>query len=233
MPDNVAITAGSGTTISTEEVTTLNGGAVSAQHIQRVIPSVRTADGTALDVTAANPMPISDGGGSVTVDGTLTLSGENHIGEVGGNSAVIRPTITVTAGAYSANDVVGARQTLTNAMRVSSGTGVLQDILITTADGEALAGNILLFNSTTASSIADNAAFAWGAGDHAKLLGIVTVSASDYVTMDSDGICHKQGLGIVVAASGSQSLYAYFVTTGTPTFAATTDLQIAYKFLRD
>jgi hypothetical protein len=54
MPDNVPITAGSGTTISTEEVTTLNGGAVSAQHIQRVIPSVRTADGTALDVTAAN-----------------------------------------------------------------------------------------------------------------------------------------------------------------------------------
>lgn len=49
MADNVAITAGSGTTVSTEEVTTLNGGAVSAQHVQRIVPSMRTADGTAVD----------------------------------------------------------------------------------------------------------------------------------------------------------------------------------------
>ena len=50
MPDNVSITAGAGTTISTEEVTTLNGGAVSAQHVQRVVPAARTADGTAVDL---------------------------------------------------------------------------------------------------------------------------------------------------------------------------------------
>lgn len=54
MADNVAITAGSGTSISTEEVTTLNGGAVSAQHIQRVIPATRTADGTAIDEAAGS-----------------------------------------------------------------------------------------------------------------------------------------------------------------------------------
>ena len=49
MADNVAITAGSGTAISTEEFTTLNGGAVSAQHGQRVIPAFRTANSTAVD----------------------------------------------------------------------------------------------------------------------------------------------------------------------------------------
>ncbi len=54
MADNVAITAGSGTTISTEEVTTLNGGAVSAQHIQRIVPATRTADGTAIDEAAGS-----------------------------------------------------------------------------------------------------------------------------------------------------------------------------------
>jgi hypothetical protein len=50
MADNVAITAGSGTTVSTEEITTLNGGGVSAQHIQRVASAIRTADGTAIDL---------------------------------------------------------------------------------------------------------------------------------------------------------------------------------------
>lgn len=49
MADNVAITAGSGTTVSTEEVTTLNGGVVSAQHVQRVAKAFRTADATAVD----------------------------------------------------------------------------------------------------------------------------------------------------------------------------------------
>ena len=51
MADNVTITSGSGTTISTEEVTTLNGGAVTAQQVQRVAIASRTADGTAVDIT--------------------------------------------------------------------------------------------------------------------------------------------------------------------------------------
>jgi hypothetical protein len=58
MADNVTITPGSGATISTEEVTTLNGGAVTAQQVQRMTPAVITANGTALDVTSTNPLPI-------------------------------------------------------------------------------------------------------------------------------------------------------------------------------
>ena len=50
MGDNIAVTAGSGTAVSTEEVTTLNGGAVSAQHVQRVGAAVVTADGVAKDL---------------------------------------------------------------------------------------------------------------------------------------------------------------------------------------
>ena len=58
MPDNVAITAGTGTTVSTEEFTTLNGATVPAQHGQRVIAAVRTGDATVADVTSANPFPV-------------------------------------------------------------------------------------------------------------------------------------------------------------------------------
>lgn len=52
-------TLAAGTVISTEEVTTLNGGAVTAQHVQRLFTAVRTADGTAVDVTAAAPLPVT------------------------------------------------------------------------------------------------------------------------------------------------------------------------------
>lgn len=46
MADNIS--AG-GNTISSEEVTTLNGATVTAQQIQRVVSSMRTADGIAVD----------------------------------------------------------------------------------------------------------------------------------------------------------------------------------------
>lgn len=97
-------TPAAGTSVSTEEVTTLNGLAVAAQHVQRVGIAIRTADGTAIDlpgdaaqgldvdvtriqgtVTVTGPLtdaqlraavvPVGDGGGSLTVDGTVAISG--------------------------------------------------------------------------------------------------------------------------------------------------------------
>lgn len=55
MADNVTFqtttaTPPSGTVVSTEEVSTLNGSAVAAQQVQRVIPAIRTGDGTAVDI---------------------------------------------------------------------------------------------------------------------------------------------------------------------------------------
>lgn len=63
MADNIAITPGTGASVSTEEVTTLNGATVSAQHLQRIIASLRTADGTAVDgVGLAHRLdPVNDG----------------------------------------------------------------------------------------------------------------------------------------------------------------------------
>src|SRR5215207_2932206 len=78
MADNVAVTAGSGTTISTEEVTTLNGGAVSAQHLQRVAAALRTADGVAVDLPG-------DTANGLDVDVTrlpALAAGTNNIGDV-------------------------------------------------------------------------------------------------------------------------------------------------------
>ena len=60
MADNIAVTAGTGTTVSTEETTTLNGGTVSAQHVQRVASAIRTADATVVDLPgdAANGLDV-------------------------------------------------------------------------------------------------------------------------------------------------------------------------------
>lgn len=65
MADNVTTqsatpaTLPASTVISTEEVTNLNGSAVTAQHVQRLLPTVRTADGTAQDVDSSHPLPVT------------------------------------------------------------------------------------------------------------------------------------------------------------------------------
>lgn len=107
MADNVAITAGSGTTISTEELTTLNGGSVSAQHAQRVILAARTADATVVDL-----VPGTGGGleaeGSVAHDAVDT----GYPLKIGGR-AVSAPITSVATG-----DRVDAIHTLQGAQLV-------------------------------------------------------------------------------------------------------------------
>lgn len=72
--------------ISTEEVTTLNAGAVSAQHVQRVGLALRTADATAIDLPGS------------TADGLLVNLGSNNDVTVSGTV-----TATVTGVATAAN----------------------------------------------------------------------------------------------------------------------------------
>jgi hypothetical protein len=75
MADNVTFGAASatpptGTVVSTEEVTTLNGGAVAAQQVQRVALALRTADSTAVDLAgdAANGLDVD----VTRITGTVT-----------------------------------------------------------------------------------------------------------------------------------------------------------------
>lgn len=88
MADNISVTEGSGKAISTEEVTTLNGSGVSAQHMQRVGLALRTADTTAVDVPG-------DSANGIDVDVTRMAAlpaGDNNIGNV---DIVTMPDATV------------------------------------------------------------------------------------------------------------------------------------------
>jgi hypothetical protein len=219
MSDNVAVTAGAGTTIATD----LIGGV----HHQRV-KAGWGAEGAFNDTSATDPLPVD-----IISSATLTLSGEDHIGQVGGAVVVVRPAITVTAGAYSANDVVGGELTLTGAMRVTSGSGVLQSLVIHDAAAQNKQYDLYIFDSAPGAALADNDAFAWTAGDEDKLLTVIRVAASDWFTAAGDGFCVLRNLGAAVKGNGGTALYLYIVAVTAPTYAATTDLTLALTFLQD
>jgi len=180
--------------------------------------------------------------GNVAIDqttpGTTNLvqvgAGEAHVGEIGGNSAVITPTIIVSAAsAYTAGDSIGGKITLTSALRVSGGTAVLQSIMISGRANQKPAGTILLFDADpTAATLTDNAAVVLSTNDF-NVLASIPVSAADYVTINSKCYANLSGLGRTLKATTGTSLYAAFVVTSTPTFAATSDFQMRFGLLRD
>jgi hypothetical protein len=166
--------------------------------------------------------------------GTL-LASEAHIGEVGGNAILVSPTVTVsTSPAYTAGDVVGSKLTLTNAARVSGGSAILDSITVLEKGSQAAALDILIFNADpSGGTYTDNGAFTANDTDMGKCIARVHVASTDYVATGGYTSASLGGLGKVLVASGSANLYAVVVTSGTPTYSATSSLAIKFGFKRN
>ncbi len=156
MADNVSITAGSGTTIAADEPA---AGAAAGAKVQRVKPMVGP-DGEATDVSTANPMPISDaggtlsvddgggaisvddngstlsvddGGGSLTVDGTVAVSGTVPVSDGSGSLTVDSADLGTTADAESESGNGSVIALLKRLRKLLEGTG---KIIVTKIEGE-------------------------------------------------------------------------------------------------
>lgn len=164
----------------------------------------------------------------------VLAAGENHLGEVGGKTAMITPTITVsTTPAYSAGDSIGGKITLTGALRVSGGTGVLQSLTLLGRSNQKFAGTLQIYNADpAAATLTDNAALV-NSTDDLKIIANIPVAASDWVTINSKAFASLRNLGAVLKAASGTSLYASFTLTTTPTFTATTDVQMIFGILQD
>jgi hypothetical protein len=126
---------------------------------------------------------------------------------------------------------VGGKRTLTGAL-TSVGTGILESIIVLDRANQKAALDIFIFDADpTAATLADKTAFVFSTDD-LKVIAHVSVAASDYVTVNSKAVAHESSLGIALKASGT-TLWAAVVTSGTPTYAATTDVQVTFGILQD
>lgn len=164
-----------------------------------------------------------------------TSSGTPVTGNVGGFTTVARAQPTCTASsAYSTGNNVGGLITLTNFFR-AAGTGILESIILADSSNQSAAMSVLIFTGTPVGqagfAATDKVAFTFG---NAILLleGIVNIGATDYTVINSTAIAMKTGLGIAIRGTG-QAFYAALVTTGTPTWATTTPLNLFFGGLID
>ena len=151
-------------------------------------------------------------------------------------SLQIAPSVTVDTSAYAAGDCIGGKLTLTDAMRVNGGTGILQSLFLMDRSGtQKPALEILIFNSDPSSStLTDQAAVSIHANDASKIIRRIPIAATDWGLVASNYMADlSPGSRMLQAAAGSKNLYAAIVATGAPDFVASTDLSIRFGLMRD
>ena len=136
-------------------------------------------------------------------------------------------TPTITAGAYSSNDVIGATLTFPGIVE-----GDLHAVIITDAAAQATSYHLYLLHSAP-TDIADNAVWDLADADISKVIHRAFLdSGNGYIPTDNKinireyGVDERRRL-----RSGERSghIYGFLVCTGTPTYAATTDITISLE----
>jgi hypothetical protein len=108
----------------------------------------------------------------------------------------------------------------------------LEDITIWDKDNQNAVFEIDFWNASPSGTYTDNSAQV-SAGDHAKYLGTVKISAADYSTTGAISRVNIKTINMLIKASGSANIFATVKTTGTPTYTTTSALVFSFGFLQD
>ncbi len=234
MADNVAITAGAGTTVAADDIAGVmhqrvkislgaDGAAVDAvggtgamsSAVQRV--TIATDDPVITAINATNSqLPTSLG--EQTRANSLSV-----VAATSAFSAAVTLTRTADTNVYAANDVLGGATGSTAALTFASMGPSAGRIMITSASLEIDASAIIsgetsyllhLYNVTPPSALGDNAAFDLPSGDRSAYLGFVNLGTP--ADLGSTLYVQTDGINKQILLSGT-SLFGYLVTVGTYT----------------
>lgn len=182
-----------------------------------------------VDVVAALPAGTNNIG---DVDILSIAAGENHIGEVSGNSVVIDVALSLDTAAYAVGDVLADTQAISSAMRVNAGTGVLHSLTLIDQDDQK-AGMDIFFLDANQSLGTENIAPSITDANALAIQGVVNIYASDYIDLGGVSVVNKSGLGIVLkGGTGATTIWIAAITRGAPTHTAS-GVTVRLGILRD
>lgn len=165
--------------------------------------------------------------------------------QVGGFSTEIAVTPTISTSAYTALDQVGGIQTLAVLNAQSKATdAACQDMTVSYLMGLKIIDKasqnapftIYFFNQLPTVASVDNAALSIVDAQSPKCIGFVKVTAANYAGPAEWSIADvpfSDVMKSLKSATDDGPLYAVVQTTGTPTYASTSDLTFKYYFSQD
>lgn len=135
-------------------------------------------------------------------------------------TSIIDLTFSLDTAIHAAGDVLAATQELAGAVSTSGGAAVLHSIVLNDKDDQGL-GIDVVFLKTNVSIGTENAAVSISDTNADEVLGIVSVSAADFIDLGGCRVATVRSIGLPVeAGSGSTSIYVALITRGTPTHTA-------------
>lgn len=156
-------------------------------------------------------------------------------------TVIVTPTISISP-AYTSGDQLGGIMTIPDVVRIDSNTGLgfceLAEVTILDGAKQSSALDIWFFKVSPTVTSVDNGAFAMTKANQAlQSMGSIQLAAANY----SAAAAVSQGswpnlnkcMQTNSTASSPTSIYAIAVVRGTPTYAATTDLQFQFSFYID
>lgn len=165
---------------------------------------------------------------------TTLAATENRIGTVGGSTSFVDVTLTLDTSIYASGDVLSSTATITDAVRVNGGTGILQSVTLIDQDDQKAQLKLFIFD-TNVSLGTLNAAPTISDANALSIIGTpISFEVSDYTDLGGVSVAGKENIGkIVKSASGSRNLFVAALNgTGTPTFTAA-GIKLRLGFLLD
>jgi hypothetical protein len=154
------------------------------------------------------------------VDVLTIAAGENHLGEVGGNTILATFTLSLDTSAYAAGDVLADTQVINSVFRKNDGTGVLQSIKLVDKDDQGQALDLVFLNANNSLGTENSAPNISDANADA-ILGIIPVAAADFIDLGGCRVATITNIGLPLqAVSGAATLYIGAISRGTGTYSA-------------
>jgi hypothetical protein len=168
-------------------------------------------------------------------------------------SKLVRIDLLPSAAAYHAGDVVGTaggsgndggKIPLAGALREPTRTGILQSLTLYDDANQKPALTVVIMAQKPSGNFADHAAPSDFSDDLGTILGIVSVAATDWVTLSDSSnraMMSKTNIGLSVGFTvldddpTASQLYAVFITSTTPDWTGATagELTALFGFLQD
>lgn len=185
-----------------------------ALDAERVLIAHKGSDATVHEVDDSNPVPVK------------IMTG------IAGSASLIVPAVVVSTPVYTIGDSVAGKITLTNAMRVTGGTGRLASVeILDRANVKPAITLIFLDSDPVTMNPTDNVALVVGADD-SKILGVLPIITADYKTINAKAIATIRNIGLTVRST-TQNIYVAILADAAITFVSTSDLQLKFGFIQD
>lgn len=217
------------------------------------------AEGAAVDVSSANPLPVALTGvatdatlvalsaklpasvGAKAISGSLSITpataaefplgaAENYVGKLGGDILSASQSPAVSTTPYIAGDVVGTILTFASIVRIAAGIGLVQAASVFSKSAQTVAMDLILFSaSPTASNPTDNAPFVLHASDYAKRLGAIPITS--WTAMGGPCLAENVARGLPVRAVAANTIFGVLVVRGAMTLASVSDISVDLSVL--